>query len=53
MLTNAIHRSLKCIKCAKRVKIVNTLHDRQNAEYVVKKNKKQYTFDKFECDYIS
>jgi hypothetical protein len=40
-------------KCARRAKIVNTSHDHRNAKCVVKKSRKQNTFDKFECDYIS
>jgi hypothetical protein len=52
-LTNAIHRSLKSIKCAKRAKIVNTSHDRRSAECVEKKSRRQNVLDKFACNYIS
>jgi hypothetical protein len=50
---NAIRRSLKSIKCAKRAKIESTSYDRRSAKCVERKNKKQNTLDKFECDYIS
>jgi hypothetical protein len=50
---NAICQSLKSIKSAKHAKIVNTSHDRRNTKCVERKHKKQNTFNKFECDYIS
>jgi hypothetical protein len=50
-LANAIHRSLKNIKCAKRAKIVNISHDRRSAKCVEKKSRRQSVLDRFACDY--